>query len=193
MVDLSRSEHPRSDVDRVMRGARHIPGPRGLPLFKPPYGASSPSTSQGGILWTAANGDGPRDHPAIAHLDLPPLGQGGRAAPLVTQPEGTRSASGPRLGQGGRAAPLVTRSLVFLGEGANVGAAFLPPGSGGRAFRAFDKRTGEVAWGTELPGGTTAAPISYRVDGRQYIVATVGWSDMTSEYVALALPETAER
>ena len=146
MVDLSRSEHPRSDVDRVMRGARHIPGPRGLPLFKPPYGASSPSTSQGGILWTAANGDGPRDHPAIAHLDLPPLGQGGRAAPLVT------------------------RSLVFLGEGANVGAAFLPPGSGGRAFRAFDKRTGEVVWETELPGaprrppsatGSTAASTSW--------------------------------
>ncbi len=107
VVDLSRSEHPRSDVDRVMRGARHIPGPRGLPLFKPPYGASSPSTSQGGILWTAANGDGPRDHPAIAHLDLPPLGQGGRAAPLVT------------------------RSLVFLGEGANVGAALSCPGHHG--------------------------------------------------------------
>ena len=80
---------------------------------------------------------------------------------------------------------------MFLGEGANVGAAFLPPGSGGKMFRAFDKGTGEIVWETELPGGTTAAPISYRVDGRQYIVATVGWDDMSSEYVALALPDTA--
>lgn len=82
---------------------------------------------------------------------------------------------------------------MFLGEGANAGAAFLPPGSGGRLFRAFDKRTGAIVWETELPGGTTAAPISYLADGRQYIVATVGWDDMTSEYVALALPATAER
>ena len=59
-------------------------------------------------------------------------------------------------------------------------------------FRAFDKRTGAMVWEMELPGGTTAAPISYRVDGRQYIVATVGWDDMSSEYVALALPETAD-
>ena len=170
VVGLSRSEHPRSDVDWVMRGARHIPGPRGLPLFKPPYGRLvAIDLNRGEILWTVANGDGPRDHPAIAHLDLPPLGQGGRAAPLVT------------------------RSLVFLGEGANVGAAFLPPGSGGKMFRAFDKLSGEIVWETELPGGTTAAPISYMVDGRQYIVATVGWDDMSSEYVALALPDAGER
>ena len=169
-MGLSRSEHPRSDVDWVMRGARHIPGPQGLPLFKPPYGRLvAIDLNRGEILWTAANGDGPRDHPAIAHLDLPPLGQGGRTAPLVT------------------------RSLVFLGEGANVGAAFLPPGSGGKMFRAFDKGTGEIVWETELPGGTTAAPISYMAGGRQYIVATVGWDDMSSEYVALALPAPAGR
>ena len=61
---------------------------------------------------------------------------------------------------------------------------------GGKMFRAFDKRTGEIVWEKELPGGTTAAPISYMVDGRQYIVATVGWHDMSSEYIALALPDT---
>ncbi len=166
VVGLGRSEHPRSDVDWTMKGARHIPGPQGLPLFKPPYGRLvAIDLNQGEILWSVANGDGPRDHPSIAHLDLPPLGQGGRAAPLVT------------------------RSLVFLGEGANVGAAFLPPGSGGKMFRAFDKATGEVVWEMELSGGTTAAPISYMTGGRQYIVATVGWDDMESEYVALALPE----
>ena len=164
VVGLARSEHPRSNVDWVMSGARHIPGPQGLPLFKPPYGRLvAIDLNQGDILWSVANGDGPRDHPAIAHLNLPPLGQGGRVAPLVT------------------------KSLVFLGEGANVGAAFLPPGSGGRMFRAYHKATGDVVWEMELPGGTTAAPMSYMADGKQFIVVVVGWDDMTSEYVALAL------
>ena len=165
VVGLGRSEHPRSDVDWVMTGARHIPGPQGLPLFKPPYGRLvAIDLNRGEILWTVANGDGPRQHPALTHLDLPPLGQGGRAAPLIT------------------------KSLVFLGEGANVGAAFLPPGSGGKLFRAFDKETGNIVWEIQLPGGTTAAPMSYMADGKQYIVVTVGWDDMESEYVALALP-----
>ena len=115
VVGLARSEHPRSDVDWVMKRATHVPGPRGLPLFKPPYGRLvAIDLNTGDILWTVANGDGPRDHPAISHLNLPPLGHGGRAAPLVT------------------------KSLVFMGEGANVGAAFLPPDSGGKTFRAYD-------------------------------------------------------
>ena len=165
VVGLARSEHPRSDVDWVMKQARHIPGPRGLPLFKPPYGRLvAIDLNRGDILWTVPNGEGPRDHPAIRHLDLPPLGQGGRAAPLVT------------------------KSLVFLGEGANVGAAFLPPFSGGKMFRAYDKATGEVVWEMELPGGVTSAPMTYMAGGKQYIVVVVGWDDMPSEYLALALP-----
>ncbi len=165
VVGLARSEHPRSDVDWVMKQARHIPGPQGLPLFKPPYGRLvAIDLNEGEILWSVANGDGPRDHPAIEHLDLPPLGQGGRAAPLVT------------------------KSLVFLGEGANLGAAFLPAGSGGKVLRAYDKATGAGVGEVALPGGATAAPISYMVDGTQYIVVTVGWDDMESEYIALALP-----
>ncbi|MEE2966068.1 MAG: PQQ-binding-like beta-propeller repeat protein [Acidobacteriota bacterium] len=165
VVGLGRSDHPRSDVDWVMKGARHIPGPQGLPLFKPPYGRLvAIDLNAGEILWTIANGDGPRDHPAIAHLNLPPLGQGGRVAPLIT------------------------RTLVFLGDGANVGGAFLPEGSGSRMFRAYDKATGDRVWERALPGGTTAAPISYMAGGKQYIVVAVGWGDMESEYVALAVP-----
>jgi hypothetical protein len=39
-----------------------------------------------------------------------------------------------------------------------------------------------------LAGGTTGAPMTYMIDGRQFIIATVGWDDMASELVALALP-----
>ena len=84
--------------------------------------------------------------------------------------------------------PLVTKSLVFLGEGGNNGVILLPPGGGGKMFRAYDKMTGEVVWEEELPGGTTAAPMSYMVDGKQYIVLTLGFEGMPAEYVALALP-----
>jgi len=87
---------------------------------------------------------------------------------------------------------LAPTSPVFLAEGRNTGVATLPQwwnGPGGKMFRAYDKATGEVVWEIELPGGTTGAPMTYMVDGRQYIIATVGWDDMGSELVAMALPE----
>ena len=147
-----------------MRALEFPPGPQGLPLFKPPYGQLvAIDLNKGEIAWSTPNGDGPRNHPALAHLNLPPLGQGGRVSPLVT------------------------KTLVFLGEGSNTGVVVLPPGSGGKLFRAYDKATGEVVSEIELPGGTTSPPMTYSVDGKQYIVVTVGWEDMPSEWVALAL------
>ena len=51
-----------------------LEGPQGLPIFKPPYGRLvAIDLNKGEIVWTAANGDGPRDHPAINYLNLPPL------------------------------------------------------------------------------------------------------------------------
>ena len=165
LVGLVRSTNPRSDVNWVMRAIEPPPGPQGLPLFKPPYGQLvAIDLNAGEIAWSTPNGDGPRDHPALAHLNLPPLGQGGRVSPLVT------------------------KTLVFLGEGINRGMVALPGGSGGRMFRAYDKTSGETVSEIELPGGTTSAPMTYAVDGKQYIVVVVGWSDMPSELVALALP-----
>ena len=58
-----------------------------------------------------------------------------------------------------------------------------------RRFRALDQETGTVLWETILNSRITGGAISYGVDGRQYIIATVGWNDMASELVALALPE----
>ena len=142
----------------------HLEGPQGLPLFKPPYGRmTAVDLNTGDLVWTVPNGDGPRDHPAIAHLNLPPLGQPGRAGPLVT------------------------KTMVFLGEGGTAGVPLLPKYGGGKMFRGYDKRTGEVVWEMELPGGTTGAPMTYMLDGAQYIVVAVGWHDMPGELIALAL------
>ena len=169
VVALTPSQHPRADVRLVRERYTPLVGPRGLPMFKPPYGRlTAIDLNTGEIAWQVPNGEGPRDHPALRDLDLPWLGQGGRASVLVT------------------------KSLVFLGEGGNTGVATLPRwwnGPGGKKFRAYDKATGEVVREIELPGGTTGAPMTYMVDGRQYVVATVGWDDVGSELVALALPE----
>ena len=56
-------------------------------------------------------------------------------------------------------------------------------------IRAYDKLTGDIVGEIDLPGGTSSAPMTYMVNGRQYIVVAVGWSDMPAEWVALALPE----
>jgi quinoprotein glucose dehydrogenase len=41
-------------------------------------------------------------------------------------------------------------------------------------FRAFDRRTGKVMWEFELPAGGQATPMSYSIDGRQYVVIAAG-------------------
>jgi quinoprotein glucose dehydrogenase len=40
----------------------------------------------------------------------------------------------------------------------------------------------------ELPSGTTAGPMTYMINGKQYIVVAVGARNHPSEYVALSLP-----
>ena len=126
-------------------------GPQGLPLFKPPYGRLvAIDLNKGEIKWTVANGDGPRDHPAIKDLNLPPLGNPGRVGPLVTKT--------PRVhGRGHRHHDQ-------------------PPGAGGKKFRAFDKATGTVVWETDLDGGTSGVPMTYIWQGKQYIVVPIGWT-----------------
>ncbi len=41
-------------------------------------------------------------------------------------------------------------------------------------IRAFDKKTGKVVWEYQLPAGGFATPISYEVDGKQYIAIAAG-------------------
>ena len=45
-----------------------------------------------------------------------------------------------------------------------------PPGFGGKMFRAFDKKTGAIVWEMELPAGVSNAPMTYMVNGKQFIV-----------------------
>ncbi|MBV9181728.1 MAG: PQQ-binding-like beta-propeller repeat protein [Acidobacteria bacterium] len=63
-----------------------------------------------------------------------------------------------------------------------------------KKFRAFDASTGELLWQTTLPFAGNATPITYEVNGRQFIViAAGGGKDLRSTsggvYVAFALKE----
>jgi len=66
-----------------------------------------------------------------------------------------------------------------------------------RKFRAFDKNTGELLWETTLPFAGNATPITYSVDGRQYVAIAAGggkdpkWGS-GGVYVAFALPLDAK-
>ena len=53
--------------------------------------------------------------------------------------------------------------LVFVG------------GTNDRKLRAFDAKSGKLLWEFVTNSGITAAPVSYEVDGTQYIAVQSGW------------------
>jgi quinoprotein glucose dehydrogenase len=141
-----------------------IQGPRGLPLVKPPYGRiTALDLNRGDLKWTIANGDGPRFHPELKALNLPPLGQSVRAAPLVT------------------------KTLLFVTEGDQINVR-TPPNGGGKKIRAYDKATGQVLWETALEAGSTGTLMTYLHKGRQYVVIAIGAVQHPAEFVAFSLP-----
>ena len=83
---------------------------------------------------------------------------------------GTENYGGPILTDGG---------LIFIGA------------TNDEYFRAFDKKTGEEIWKTKLPAGGYATPITYQIDGKQYVVIACGGGKMGTKsgdsYIAFAL------
>ena len=165
IVGFVHSKNAESNLQWVRRTASKMLGPEGLPdPFKPPYARlTAIDLNKGDILWQVANGDGLKNHPAFKGLNLPAIGTPGRNAPLVT------------------------KSFVFLGEGSDTGVG-VPAGFGGHMFRAFDKKTGKIAWEMELPAGVSNAPMTYMVNGKQFILVAVSGRSFPGEYIAMALP-----
>ena len=167
VVELVKPKNPESNLPWVRKASgldTNLQLPNGLPAVKPPYGSLvAIDLNKGDILFKVPNGNGPRDHPALQNLNLPPLGSLGRASVLVT------------------------KTLVFMGEGADTGVG-VPAGFGGKKFRAFDKKIGKIVWETELEAGATGAPITYMFHGKQYVVLAIGSNQHAGEFVALSLP-----
>ena len=144
-----------------------VPGPRGLPLVKPPYKrVTAFDLNTGDQVWMSPHGDGPRNHPALRELNLPALG----------------GHSGMHGG-----GPLVTRTLLIVNSGARYVA---DEAASARAITAYHKDNGEYLGSVTLPAVPNGNPISYLHEGRQYIAVAVGGGggDAVPELIVLALP-----
>ena len=72
-----------------------------------------------------------------------------------------------------------TMSLVATGGGLVFG------GDTNGRFRAFDDETGEVLWEINLGSPVSGFPITYAVDGRQYVAVSTGTSGTASGFTRL--------
>lgn len=163
-----RSEPPSDKPPLVRDGFR--PGVlrvQGLPLLKPPYGRiSAIDLRKGEILWQVPHGETPdeiRDHPALKGVKI------------------------PRTGRAGIVGPLTTKTLVICGE---PGVATTPSGERGAMLRAYDKRTGAERGAVYLPAPQTGSPMTYMLDGIQYLVLAIGGGGYGAELVAFRLPKS---
>jgi quinoprotein glucose dehydrogenase len=140
-------------------------GPQGLPLVKPPYGRiTAYNMNTGDIVWQVANGDTYdwiKTHPALKGVTI------------------------PRTGRADEGGIVVTKTLAFAGQGCGL---FRGGGGGGNMFSAYDKMTGALVHELPLPANTCGNPMTYMVNGKQYIVVAVGAQNFPAELVALSLP-----
>ena len=139
---------------------------QGLPLIKPPYGSiTGVNLDRGEIAWAVAHGDTPdniRNHPLLRGKDI------------------------PRTGRPGTAGQLVTRTLVVVGE---KGVVTMPDGRRGAYLRAYNKASGKDAGAVYMPAPQTGSPMTYMLNGKQYIVVAIGSNDYSAEYRAYRLQE----
>jgi quinoprotein glucose dehydrogenase len=140
---------------------------QGLPMIRPPYGLlAAINLDRGELIWQTPHGDTPdnvRNHPALRGLDLPKTGQAGT--------------SGVGL--------LVTKTLVVMGDPQLTTTSQHPRGA---MLRAYDKTTGKEVGAVWMPAPQSGSPMTYSVDGRQFIVVAIGGGPYSGEYLAFSLP-----
>jgi len=139
---------------------------QGLPLIKPPYGSiSAINLDKGEIVWKVPHGDTPdfiRNNPALKGLNIGKTGQ-------QTYNIGT----------------LVTKTLVIAGDGQITTTAEHPRGA---MLRAYDKATGKEVGAVFMAAPQSGSPMTYMLNGKQYIVVAISGGPYSGEYVAYTLP-----
>ena len=76
-----------------------------------------------------------------------------------------------------------------LGSVLTTGGRLVFAGDLHRYFRAFDATTGDVLWETPLSAPVTGYPMSYAVDGKQYVAVGVGGNSTGVSHLATLYPE----
>jgi quinoprotein glucose dehydrogenase len=137
---------------------------QGLPLLKPPYGRiSAIDMKRGEILWQIAHGETPDDiksHSLLKDLNL------------------------PRTGQAGSPGTLVTKTLLIAGERLNT----TTPEGLGAMLRAYDKATGREVGAVYMPAPQSGSPMTYMLNGEQYLVVAISGAQYAGELLAFKLP-----
>jgi mono/diheme cytochrome c family protein len=138
---------------------------QGLPLLKPPYGTiAAIDMTDGQVLWEIPNGETPeevKNHPALAGLDV------------------------GRTGRQGTPGALATKSLLIVAE---PGFGPTPNGLRGSMLRAYDKATGLEVAALQLPAPQSGSPMTYMLNGTQYLVIAVSGSGYSGELIAFKVP-----
>jgi quinoprotein glucose dehydrogenase len=138
----------------------------GLPLVKPPYSTiSAINLDSGEIVWQIAHGETPdyiRNNPALKGIAVPRTGQ-----------------TGFNIGT------LLTKDLVIAGDAAVT---TTPDHPRGAMLRAYDQKTGKEVGNVLMPAGQSGAPMTYMVNGKQYIIVAVSGGDYSGEYICYTLP-----
>jgi quinoprotein glucose dehydrogenase len=138
---------------------------QGLPLLKPPYARiSAIDLNKGEIVWQIAHGetaDNVRNNPALKGLTI------------------------PRTGRPGLIGPLVTKTLVIAGEG---GVFTTPSGQRGAMLRAYDKTDGKEVGAVYMPAPESGSPMTYMLNGKQYLIIAVSGGNYSGELLAYRLP-----
>jgi len=134
----------------------------GLPVEKPPYGSiSAIDLNKGEILWQIAQGETPDN---------------------IRNNLALKGLSIPRTGRPGNFGILVTKTLLIAGDQSML---HQPE----NMLRAYDKATGKEVGAVALPAGQTGTPMTYVVNGKQYIVVAVSGLGFPGELVAFKLAE----
>jgi len=123
------------------------------------------------------------DKPAIHYTTLEPV-EGPRWGTLTAL---DLRANGKIAWQAKTADPLVGGVLATAG-----GLVFV--GEGGGTFDAYDAKSGELVWQFNCGAGVNAPPITYQIDGKQYIAVAAGGNAIFGfrqgeAVIAFALPD----
>jgi len=138
----------------------------GLSILKPPYGIiAAIDMTKGEILWRIAHGatpDNVRNHPKLQGMDI------------------------PRTGQRGSVGMMVTKTLAIAGD-----MLVTNPGDRerGAMLRAYDKITGKEVGEVWMPSRQSGAPMTYSIDGKQYIIVAISGGSYPGEIRAYSLPD----
>jgi quinoprotein glucose dehydrogenase len=145
-------------------------GLEGLPIVKPPYGVlAAIDLNNGTLKFQVPHGDTPdaiRNHPLLRGMNI------------------------SKTGQPGSVGVMVTKTVVVVGD-PQIAA---PPGRPrGAMLRAYDKQTGEQVGEVLMPAQISGSPMTYSIDGRQYVIVAVSGGNYTGEYSGFALPASEVR